>query len=255
MQFAFGGKCPEGGFIEMDRDARYRTAKVSSGKDAANLMVGAGGWAYRLRCSSGGGDTAAVGSGRIVVLRDAGSRALPKQPAVNEIDADGRNYRISYQSVIPTVAVRTKGAGAQFRLHIATGGKEQVFDGKGASIKVPGSKLDEGTYTYWLDRDGVKDPKVSTLIIDFDNTAPQVYIQSPINNRPFEDEILVRGAVLPGLDGGGRGRDHPDRRPAPVLRQGAAPLRQRARDQARPPPARRALLPPSRQVAGRRRWP
>lgn len=198
VQFLFGGKCADGGFIEMDNDPRYRTAKVSSGKDSANMMVGAGGWAYRLRCSSRGGDTAAVGSGRIVVRRDSGNRALPKQPAVNDIDADGRNYRISYQSAIPTVVVKTKGTGSQFRLHVATGGKEQVFEGKGASIKVPGSKLDEGTYTYWLDRDGVKDPKVSTLTIDFDNTAPQVYIQLPVNNRAFEDEILVRGAVLPG---------------------------------------------------------
>lgn len=198
VQFAFGGKCPDGGFIEMDTDPRYRTAKVSSGKDAANMMVGRGRWAYRLRCSSGGGDTAPVGSGRIIVLRDSGNRALPKQVAVNKIDPDGRTWRISYQSVIPTMVVSTKGTGSQFKLHVATGGKDQVFEGKGATIKIPGSKLDEGTYTYWLDRDGVKDPKVSTLVIDFDNTAPQVYIQKPVNDRPWEPEVLVRGAVLPG---------------------------------------------------------
>lgn len=198
VKFAFGGKCTAGGFIEMDRDNRYRTAKVSAGKDDANLSVGAGGWAYRLRCSTSSGDSAPVASGRIVVTRDSGSRALPKQEAINDIDADGRNYRISYQSVIPTVAVKIKGDGGPFTLHVATGGKEETFSGPGPKIKVPGTKLKEGTYTYWIDRGGVKDPKVSTLTIDFDNTAPQVYISSPVNGRAWADEIEVRGAVLPG---------------------------------------------------------
>jgi hypothetical protein len=198
VKFSFGGKCGGGGFIEMDRDSRYRTAKVSAGKDDANLSVVAGGWAYRLRCSTANGDSAPVASGRIVVTRDSGNRALPKQEAVNDIDADGRNYRISYQSVIPTVAVKIKGEGGPVTLHVATGGKEETFPGPGPKIKVPGSKLKEGTYTYWIDRGGVKDPKVSTLTIDFDNTAPQVYISSPVNGRAFGEEIEVKGAVLPG---------------------------------------------------------
>jgi hypothetical protein len=58
--------------------------------------------------------------------------------------------------------------------------------------------LHEGTYTYWIDRDGVKQEKVSTLAIDFDQTAPQVYIESPINVQPWAGDIDVRGAVLPG---------------------------------------------------------
>ena len=198
VQFGFGGKCADGGFIEMDRDPRFRTAKVSGGKDAANLSVGAGGWAYRLRCSTASGDSAPVGSGRIAVLRDSGSRALPKVAALNDIDADGRNYRISYQSVIPNVAVRIKGEGAPFTLHVASGGKDETYSGPGPKITVPGTKLKEGQYTYWVDRNGVKDPKVSTLTIDFDNTAPQVYIEAPQNGKPWEGDIEVRGAVLPG---------------------------------------------------------
>ncbi|MFN0251825.1 MAG: hypothetical protein ACKV2T_33420 [Kofleriaceae bacterium] len=200
VQFQFGGKCKDGGFIEMDSNARFQTAKVSGGKDSANLMADVGQWAYRLRCSSGGGDSAPVASGRVRVMKDDGSRPLPKQAATVPIDADGRTWRISYQSVIPLVQVSTKGTGSDFKLHIATGGKEQVFPGKGAKISVPGNKLDEGTYTYYLERDGVNDPKVSTLIIDFDNTAPQVYIQSPppISAKPWEAQVRIRGALMPG---------------------------------------------------------
>ena len=198
VKFSFGSKCSDSGFIEMDRDARFRTAKVSGGKDQANLMVAAGAWAYRLRCATASGDSAAVGSGRIIVMRDSGSRALPKTAATNDIDADGRNYRVDYQSVIPTIAVRIKGEGGPFTLHMATEGKDETFSGPGPKINVPGTKLKEGTYTYWVDRNGVKDPKVSTLKIGFDNTAPQVYIEKPANGVPWEDEIEVRGAVLPG---------------------------------------------------------
>ncbi len=198
VQFSFGGKCSEGGFIEMDRDARFRTAKVSGGKDQANLSIGPGSWAYRLRCTTASGDSAAVGSGRIALVRDAGTRTLLK-PVTNDIDTDGRNYSLGYQSSIPNFAVRIKGEGGPFVLHMATGGTEETFAGPGPKITVPGEKLKEGTYTYWIDRNGVKDPKVSTLKIYFDNTAPQVYIQSPQYGKAWGDaDIDVRGAVLPG---------------------------------------------------------
>lgn len=198
VQFSFGGKCSEGGFIEMDRDARFRTAKVSGGQNQANLSLGAGSWAYRLRCTTASGDSAAVASGRIVLVRDAGTRTLLK-PVTNDIDTDGRNYSLGYQSSIPNFAVRIKGDGGPFVLHMATGGTEEAFPGPGPKITVPGEKLKEGTYSYWVDRNGVKDPKVSTLKIYFDNTAPQVYIQSPPYGKAWpEGDIDVRGAVLPG---------------------------------------------------------
>jgi hypothetical protein len=198
VQFQFDGKCPDGGIIEVDRDARFRTAKVSSGHNFANVMVGGGAWSYRLRCTSNGGEGNAVASGRVAALRDDGRRPLPKNQAVNDIDADGRNYRISYQSAIPSVAVHIKSPGAAHKLHLASAGKEQTFDSGTSTITVPGAQLHEGTYTYWVDRDGVKQDKVSTLIIDFDQTAPQVYIESPINGQAWSGDIDVRGAVLPG---------------------------------------------------------
>jgi hypothetical protein len=198
VQLQFDGRCPDGGIIEVDRDARFRTAKVSSGRDFANVMVSGGTWAYRLRCTTNGAEGNAVASGRISAIRDDGRRPLPKNQGVNDIDADGRNYRISYQSAIPNVAVHVKNPGAVHKLHLAAGGKEQTFESSTPSIMVPGSQLHEGTYTYWVDRDGVKQDKISTLAIDFDQTAPQVYIESPINGQPWTGDIDVRGAVLPG---------------------------------------------------------
>ena len=197
VKFDFAGKCPDGGFIEMDQDARYRTAKVSAGKDSANMMVSGSGWAYRLRCSSGGGDSAAVASGRISVMRDAGTRKLLKELAM-DIDADGRAYTLTYFSVPPNIGVRIKGEGGPFTLHLAQGGQSETFTGPGPKITIPGKNLKEGTYTYWVVRGGTKDPKVSTLKVVFNNQAPQVYLEAPINGRPWEGQIDVRGVVLPG---------------------------------------------------------
>jgi hypothetical protein len=198
VQFQFDGKCPGGGIIEVDRDPRFRTAKLSSGHDFANVMVGSGAWSYRLRCTANGAEGSAVASGRVTAIRDDGRRPLPKNQGINDIDADGRNYRISYQSAIPNLAVHVKTPGRLHRLHLAAAGKEQTFDSSTPSITVPGAQLHEGTYTYWVDRDGVKQDKVSTLTIDFDQTAPQVYIELPINGQPWTGELEVRGAVLPG---------------------------------------------------------
>lgn len=199
VQFSFGGKCSDGGFIEMDKNAKFQTAKVSSGKDGANMMVGAGSWSYRLRCNKGGGDSGAVASGRITVLRDGGNRPIPKNAATNEIRADGRPWTVSYQSVLPSIAVPTKGTGGVFKLHVASGGTSKVYQGPGPKIVIPGKDLAEGnTYTFWLEKDGVKDPKVSSFKFEFDNTTPQVYIQEPVNGKAWAEEILVRGAVLAG---------------------------------------------------------
>jgi hypothetical protein len=198
VQFVFGGKCPGGGIVELDRDGRFRTPRVSAGKEGANLRVERGAWSYRLRCTTGRGEGGAVASGRIAVVRDSGTRALPKARPPNDIDADGRTWRISYQSVIPDLRVHAKGAGASYRLHLARGGKTSVLESTSPAITVPGATLREGTYSYWIEASGAVVGKISTLIINFDQTSAQVYIEAPTNGAPWEGDLDVRGAVLPG---------------------------------------------------------
>jgi hypothetical protein len=209
IQFQFGGKCADGGTVELDRDARFRTAQLSAGADAANLLVAAGGWNYRLRCTEHGVPGAVVASGRVAVIRDDGHRPLPPRQPPDPVDADGRTWRNSYQSTIPDVQVHYVGPdGGTLRLHLASAGKDQTFDGA-AVVTVPGAQLHEGTYTYWFDRDGTRVGKVSTLKIDFDQTAPQVYIELPADLHPFDPQVHARGAVLPGWSAAVEGVDLP----------------------------------------------
>jgi len=197
VQFQFLGKCPNGGVIEMDKDAGFRTVRLSGGKDAANMNVPRGGWAYRLRCTVGESEGPPIASGRIALLLDDGHRPLPKQAATNDVYTDGRTTTMFYQSAIPNVAVHADGSGS-FVLHLASGGKEETFESSSSKIVVPGHKLREGTYTYWVVKDGVKGDKVSTLKIEFDNKTPQVYVESPQNGQPFSDNMEVKVSVLGG---------------------------------------------------------
>ncbi|HET9991709.1 MAG TPA: hypothetical protein VFQ65_24440, partial [Kofleriaceae bacterium] len=194
LQFAFNSKCPSGGTVEMDHDARFRTPRVSEGKESANMLLSSGSWAWRLRC--GGGGVAA--SGQIAVVTDSGRRPLPPKPSKNSIDADGRVYDISYQSLIPNVDVRYKGTATTYKLHLATGGSDEVFESSTPVVEIPGKKLKEASYTFWFEKPDGKQDKVTTLKITFDQTAAQVYIESPIEGAPFATDIEVGGAALPG---------------------------------------------------------
>src|SRR5262249_3818434 len=156
----FLGKCTNGGVIEMDRDAGFRTVRQSGGKDSANINVPRGAWAYRLRCTVGDSEGPPVASGRIALTFDAGQRPLPKAAATNDVYTDGRTTTVFFQSAIPNVAVHTEGSGS-FVLHLASNGKEEQFPSSSPTIHIPGSKLHEGTYNYWVVRDGVKGDKVS----------------------------------------------------------------------------------------------
>ncbi|MBV8755956.1 MAG: hypothetical protein JO257_01695 [Deltaproteobacteria bacterium] len=199
VKFDFGGKCAGGGVIEMDHDPHYGASKISGGKDSANLLATPGGvWYYRLRCTVGGSEGPAVASGRLAVVRDDGRRPLPKEPPHFPIDTDGRTYRTGYQSLIPNMKINTPNAGGgTYSLHLATGGTEQTFESDKPSFDVPGTKLKEGTFTYWVEHGGQKS-KISTLILEFDQKAAQVYIEAPANGAPWTGDIEIRGATLPG---------------------------------------------------------
>jgi hypothetical protein len=199
VQFRFGEKCPNGGVVELDRSSSFRSPAVSAGEGSANLLVAAGSYSYRLRCDEGGRDGRAVASGRLSVVRDSGRRPLPPAPPPFQLDADGRTYRVGYQGAIPTMNVVWKGAtGSGFTLRVAHAGKDQSFSSSDPFYSIPGARLAEGTYTVWFEKSGARS-KVSTLIIDFDNTAPAVYIDRPDDGAVWPSgELEVAGAVLPG---------------------------------------------------------
>jgi hypothetical protein len=187
VRFAFGSKCTGEGELEL---ARGTVRLGKTGVNAVDRKLEPGISRYAVRCGGSDAQAVLVARGFVTVRADAATRPLPRTPPVNPIAADGRTYRISYQSVIPDVIVDIRGPG---KLHLATGGKEDTFETTGKQVHVSGSKLAEATYKYWVDADPTK---ISTLIIAFDQTAPQVYIEHKDFVTP--DKIVVQGGTLPG---------------------------------------------------------
>jgi len=204
IQVQLGAACPSSGIVELANDARFLEIQRGGRGSFANLLVDEGTWTYRVRCVTNGVVGAQATAGRIHVLRDPGARALPLgQPAVNRLDADGRSYRIAYDSVIPTLELRAKGTGKRFVLHLARGAIEQTFESSLPTVIVPGSALRDGAYTYWFDRDGVKDAVVTSVVIEADTSAPQLRLDAPLEGGSWATDkatrpLAVRGTAAPG---------------------------------------------------------
>ena len=204
VQFQIGATCPAGGIVELAAEGQDLDLQRGGRGRFANLLVEAGSWTYRVRCYGTGGLGGAVATGRIHVERAPGTRGLPRaQPAVNRLDADGRSYRIAYDSVIPTLELRAQGTGSRFRLHVVLDGTGVVFESSLPTILVPSSALRDGAYTFWFERDGVKDAVVTSLAIERDTSATQLRLDAPIDGGSWATDLTmrpieVRGSAAPG---------------------------------------------------------
>ena len=216
---------PDGGIIEMDHDARFRTAKVSGGKDSANM----------LRRRRQLGVPAALHAGRQRGRRrsrPAGSRRARRRPPPAAEDPAAQRHRrrrphlrISYQSADPERRASTsKSPGADAQAPPRDRRQRGDVRQREAGDQRAGQQAARrARYTYWFDRDGVKQDKVSTLMIDFDQTAAQVYIESPTNGAAVGAAISTSRRRAAGLDRRRRGDRDPDRQAAPVHGEGGSP--------------------------------
>lgn len=195
FQITNDGRCPGVIVVELDRDRRFSNPNTVRGtRPIFELPVG--GYSYRVRCEDGGPIEAA---GYVQIVRDGALRPLAKQPARNPIGVDGRTYRVSYQSRAPDFTFTTKRTGTKYRLHITGAGFARTFDSTTPMVEV--NELGPaalGTFEVSFEIDGVKDDSTTTLIVDFDNTAPQLMLASPPDGKAWPATIDVRGEVAVG---------------------------------------------------------
>jgi hypothetical protein len=188
LHIDFSAQCPTGGHVIVS-DARDVEVARASGRTRAVLTVEVGRWPYEVRCDA---DPRALPvTGTITVQSDAADRKLPKLTrAVNTIDADGRTWRVSYQTVTPDIRVRAPKA---THVRFASAGVETELAVIGGVAKLP--PLAPGTYTYWaLAPSGPT--KVSTLIIDVDHTAPRIYLGKLRSSS--NSAMILEGVAAPG---------------------------------------------------------
>ena len=193
VKFVDDGTCQGHVHVQVSVTPSFRAGEVFAVGDKGTFDMKAGTQSYRVRCEK---DGPVVAAGQIVLRTDSGQRPLPSTPPINPIDLDGRNYQVFYQREVPRVSVRFGGDPAkQYRLHIEAPGHDQTLESTSPTVIMDG--LVDGTYKLTGERDGTTDTKSTTLIISFDQTAPQVYIAP---DSASDDSVRLKGAVLPGWE-------------------------------------------------------
>ena len=228
IRLRFTGACPGAAVLEIARGASFRRQRtLVQGTGAAIAAFTAGRHRYRVRCLGDGGEMAATPAahGRLRVLRDSGTRPLPRTAPHNTVDADGRRYTVLYQNRLPTITFRWPEAPAasSYQLNVRPARGTAITERGGQARRTLASgRLAEGEYQYWFEAGG-KSSARSTLRIDFDNAAPSGYLQSPRPGAHWNgDTVLVSGATIEGWTVSVRGRplplDHQRRFSSPVTR-------------------------------------
>jgi hypothetical protein len=191
--------CEGQALLELNGGTRYR------GTTEVRLWLAEPVRNYSVRCFKADGAKGPVTArANVRVLRDSGTRDLPKEPPVSLIDTDGRNYTIYYQNQIPGIRVRwpKPPSAADYQLDV---------DGQVASVAAPEQYFASGKL-----RDGVhrltfaaKDRRSRTANVElrFDNTSTTASLSAPAD-RSFAPgaAVDIDGVALPAwkvsVDGG-----------------------------------------------------
>lgn len=196
------GSCPGDAVVELLRASGRKPLLTALGRTGANLLVPAGAHRYRLRClGEDGRPEAPIAEGKLTILRNAGTAALPRTPPRTLVDVDGRSYTVLYQNLLPIITVRWRDApkSGPYRLTL-TGGSAgpRTVTASSPRHTFTSGQLPEGSYQVVFEAAG-KRSSATTLRLRFDNAAPAASITSPAD-RSFApgDDVLVAGVALPG---------------------------------------------------------
>jgi ferric-dicitrate binding protein FerR (iron transport regulator) len=197
--FSVGGSCPEGAVVELAGQKSSR----ARGTGIVSLLFPPGARRYSIHCITNAGIASDVAaSGSIAVLHDGGTARIPRTAPATLVDADGRNYTVLYQNLLPKLTVRWPNAPASGPFNVtlvAPGGKSSTFASAGASYTFPAGVLKEGVHRVTFDGGGTRS-RETHFDIRFDNAAPTATLTSP-QNGSFSpgSTVTVAGVSLEGF--------------------------------------------------------
>ncbi len=199
VRFLFGQECDEG-VIRLSG----RTSSFAGGAKSVALALNTGRTAYALRCLGPEGENKTpAAQGTITVLRDAGTRVVPKKPPVTAVEVDGRRYTVLYQNQLPQVSFRWSKAPPDtksFQLRITGPEGNRTYTTSAPQRTFPSGTLNEGTHRVYFEGGG-RVSRQSTVTIRFDNAAAMARLETPIQTDAAPgSELTIAGTAMPGWD-------------------------------------------------------
>jgi hypothetical protein len=155
--------------------------------------LGGGSHALRVRCGR-----RVVQQATVQVQRDLATLELPKSAQRLDVDADGRRYTVRYQNLLPIVTVGWSSArpAGSYALVLKHGKREKSFRGSAPRQTLPANALGEGDYEFWFTSSGGQRSEVSSLRIEFDNTARSLSLVEPREGSAAGERTWVSGVAL-----------------------------------------------------------
>jgi len=193
VRVRFGDACPGAALLEVAKDRSFKRVVARSGAraDGANVLLGAGSFAYRVRCDDGRGAT-----GTIKVTRDSGRASLPKAAARTLVEADGREYTILYENLLPelTLSWRTAPAANSYTFLVKPKhGAAKRFASATPRTSLRAGELGEGRYEFWAESASGRRSEATQIVIDFNNAAASASLESV---EVKGGKVRVRGVVI-----------------------------------------------------------
>ncbi|MCA9582551.1 MAG: hypothetical protein KC416_12205, partial [Myxococcales bacterium] len=229
--FRLGALCERGGVVEVLRGRRV--ARRFGGTSVVRVPLPVGRTSYRVRCAGESGlSRTANQQGTVRVVRDSGMLALPRSAPTSDVEVDGRNYRVTYQNLLPGITVRWRDAPAATRyvIRITTaGGKKKTVEASGSTHTFGSGDLGDGTHILVYEALGntKEQSRATRLAIVFDNAAPKARVTAPRTGsfRPGET-VPLAGSALAGWDVSVGGTPLPLDRQGRFNHQGVVPPNQ-----------------------------
>ncbi len=207
IRVRFNDICPDQGILEVTRSrTSFRKSLTRArGSGSAIVLIPQGSFRYRVRCASG--DKVAKRAktqGSIRLIRDRGTKRLPRSPPQNTLEADGRHYTVYYQNHLPALTFTWPDAPSSggFTLHLQPErGAKKKYKIKKAQRAFKSGRIREGVYRWWFEsgEQTKKQSATTTLRVDFDNATPALYLRSPKPGERIQgDTVRVSGATIEG---------------------------------------------------------
>jgi hypothetical protein len=197
-RFRFGEICPTGGTIQILTEKGVQQYAV--GDQSVSIALPPGSHRYELHCA--GAAAAPEAKGRVVVLKDAGTRRLAKHPPAATLQADGRDYTVLYQNRLPDLNVLWPGAPqtADISLTHESPGKTETLSLDSASHTFTSGQIAEGRHVFTFTGGG-KISRKTSVDVRFDNASPTASLNTPPSlGAPPGQAVQVSGTALRGWE-------------------------------------------------------